>query len=64
MTVVNSATSGLAQLTRRFLADERGATAIEYAMIAAGVGATIAATVWQFGSHLRDTVYAKVNNAL
>jgi pilus assembly protein Flp/PilA len=64
MIVVNSAKSGLAQLTRRFLADESGATAIEYALIAAGIGATIAATVWQFGTHLRDGVYAKVNNAL
>jgi len=56
--------AGLAHLTRGFLADESGATAIEYALIAAGVGATIAATVWQFGTHLRDSVYAKVNNAL
>jgi pilus assembly protein Flp/PilA len=64
MIVVNSAKPGLAQLTRRFLADESGATAIEYALIAAGIGATIAATVWQFGTHLRDGVYAKVNNAL
>jgi pilus assembly protein Flp/PilA len=64
MNAVNSAKSGLARLTRRFLADENGATAIEYAIIAAGVGATIAATVWQFGSHLSGNVYGKVNNAL
>lgn len=64
MIVVNRAKSRLTEAARGFLADERGATAIEYALIAAGVGATIAATVWQFGSHLRDSVYAKVNNAL
>ena len=29
----------------RFVADEQGATAIEYAMIAAGIGAAVAATV-------------------
>jgi pilus assembly protein Flp/PilA len=48
----------------RFARDERGATAIEYALIAAGIGATIAATVWQFGSSLRDGVYAKVYNVM
>ena len=37
--------SAPARLARRFRADESGATAIEYALIAAGVGATIAATV-------------------
>jgi pilus assembly protein Flp/PilA len=64
MITANSAKSGLVRLTRRFLADESGATAIEYAIIAAGIGATIAATVWQFGSHLSTSVYGKVNNAL
>lgn len=34
--------------------DERGATAIEYALIAAGVGAAISATVWSLGSSVRD----------
>ena len=53
-----------ARFARRFLADESGATAIEYALIAAGVGATIAATVWTFGSSLRDGVYAKVYNVM
>ena len=48
----------------RFVRDERGATAIEYALIAAGIGVAIAATVWQFGSALRDNTYAKVNNVL
>jgi pilus assembly protein Flp/PilA len=64
MITVKSAKAGLAQLTRRFLRDESGATAIEYALIAAGIGATVAATVWQFGSHLSGNVYGKVNNAL
>ena len=34
----------------RFIADEQGATAIEYAMIAAGIGAALAATVTGLGS--------------
>ncbi len=37
---------------RRFLRDEKGATAIEYAMIAAGVGVAVAATVMALGTKL------------
>jgi len=37
-------------LLRTRLADERGATAIEYALIAAGIGAALAATVYNLGS--------------
>jgi pilus assembly protein Flp/PilA len=52
-------------LIRRFLVDdERGATAIEYAMIAAGIGAAIAATVFSFGSALKTTFYDKISAML
>jgi pilus assembly protein Flp/PilA len=44
----------------RFRRDESGATAIEYAMIAAGVGATVATTVWSLGSTLKTTFYDKL----
>jgi pilus assembly protein Flp/PilA len=44
-----------------FLADERGATAIEYAMIAAGIGAAIAATVYTLGSQVKGQ-YDKVSD--
>ena len=44
----------------RFLADERGATAIEYALVACGVGAAIAATVFGFGSNLKTVFYDKI----
>jgi len=47
----------LARIRPFLLGDERGATAIEYAMIASGVGATIAATVFSFGSQLKTTFY-------
>jgi len=50
------------RLVRRFLADRQGATAIEYAMIAAGVGATIASTVWGVGSVLKANWYDKLTN--
>jgi pilus assembly protein Flp/PilA len=44
----------------RFIADERGATAIEYAMIAAGIGAVISATVFNLGSSVKTSLYDKV----
>jgi Flp pilus assembly pilin Flp len=37
-------------LRARLTADEQGATAIEYALIASGVGAAVAATVYNLGS--------------
>jgi pilus assembly protein Flp/PilA len=46
----------------RFLADERGATAIEYSMIAAGVGVAIASTVWSLGTAIKTTFYDKLAN--
>jgi pilus assembly protein Flp/PilA len=38
---------------RRFLRDDSGATAIEYAMIASGIGVTIAAAVVSLGSNVK-----------
>jgi pilus assembly protein Flp/PilA len=37
---------------RHFRSNESGATAIEYALIAAGVGAAVASTVWSLGTTL------------
>lgn len=39
-------------LMRRMGANEYGATAIEYALIAAGIGAAVAATVYSLGTSL------------
>jgi pilus assembly protein Flp/PilA len=48
------------ELMRKSLTrDEQGATAIEYALIASGIGAAIAATVWSFGTSLKG-VYESV----
>jgi len=44
----------------RLLADEQGATAIEYALIAASVGAFISATVFGVGSGLKANFYDKL----
>ena len=60
MSVVRS----FGQLLRRFRADQRGATAIEYALIAAGIGATVAATVFNMGTQLKTTLWDKVGNAM
>jgi Flp pilus assembly pilin Flp len=48
-------------LVREFLvADERGATAIEYALVAAGVGSAVAATVFGLGSNVKSQLYNKI----
>lgn len=54
--------SSTARHFTRFIADEGGATAIEYAMIAAGVGAAIAATVFNLGSTVKQQLYEKVSD--
>lgn len=52
--------SNTARQFARLLVDERAATAIEYAMIAAGVGAAIAATVYSLGSAVKSQLYDKI----
>jgi len=52
------------QLVRRFRADESGATAIEYALIAAGIGATVAATVFNMGTKLKEVWWDKIGGIL
>ena len=49
---------------RRFLKDQNGATAIEYGLIAAGVGGTVAATVWNLGSTLKQNWWDKLLAAM
>jgi pilus assembly protein Flp/PilA len=46
---------------RRFRKDEQGATAIEYALIASGVGMAIITTVFGVGSQLQTGWYAKIS---
>ena len=47
----------------KFLADESGATAIEYGLIAAGISVAIIAVVQGLGTKLKDT-FTKVSTAL
>ncbi len=52
--------STIAVMRDFLVADERGATAIEYAMIAAGIGATIAVTVFTLGTELKTNFYDRI----
>jgi pilus assembly protein Flp/PilA len=45
---------------RRFLADERGTTAIEYALVAGGVAVAIAATIMNLGTEVKTQLYEKL----
>ena len=47
----------------RFLKDERGATAIEYGLIAAGISIAIIAVVQTLGTNL-NTTFTSVQTAL
>ena len=50
-------------LLHRFLRDETGATAIEYAMIASGIAVAIAATIVTLGSSVQG-MYSSVATAM
>jgi len=50
-------------LVKRFTNDESGATAIEYGLIAAGIGVAIVTTVGGVGSEL-NTLFGKVKTDL
>jgi Flp pilus assembly pilin Flp len=52
--------SAAAAVVRRFLHDASAATAIEYGLMAAGIGGTVAVTVWSLGSEVKASLYDKV----
>jgi pilus assembly protein Flp/PilA len=51
------------KIIRRFLADECGATAIEYGLIAAGISLAIIAVINGLGTKL-NTKFTSINNSL
>ena len=55
--------SDIARKFGQLLADERAATAIEYALIASGVAVAIAATVFNLGTQVKQALYDKISNA-
>ncbi len=61
--MITSTSYAIAALLRRFAADTRGATAIEYALIASGVSIAIAATVFTLGTNVKG-YYTNVSTAL
>jgi pilus assembly protein Flp/PilA len=54
---------GVVKTFRRFLADESGATAIEYGLIAAGISLAIIAIVNGLGTKL-NTKFTPINTSL
>ena len=58
-----SCAEGASAALRPFLADERAATAIEYALIASGVSIVIAASVVAVGSSVQG-MFSSVSSAL
>ena len=51
-------------IMRRFLRCDRGATAIEYGLIAAGISVAIAAIVISLGPTVRDDLFGRVEDSL
>jgi pilus assembly protein Flp/PilA len=49
---------------RRFLADRRGATAIEYGLIVALISIGIMSIVFSMGQGINTTLYGAITNAL
>ena len=47
-------------IAKRFRHDQRGATAIEYALIAAGISVAIVSAVFGTGSNLKENWYDKI----
>ena len=52
------------QLVRRFRADQSGATAIEYGLIAAGISVAIITTVYSLGSQVKTALWDKIGSAM
>jgi len=64
MTILETVFAGARRGLIRFGSDESGATAIEYAMIAAGVSVAIVGAVSSLGSNLKTTFYDKLASLL
>ena len=53
----------MVQIFKKFLADESGATAIEYGLIAAGIALAIIATINGLGTKL-NSKFTSINSSL
>jgi pilus assembly protein Flp/PilA len=61
--MLNSANRAIRIAFRRFVNDERAATAIEYALIAAGISVAIVSIVGGLGSNVTN-LFSSVSTAL
>lgn len=50
----------LTAAARRLVRDERGATAIEYSIVATGIAMAVASTVYAIGGQLNTSYFAKL----
>jgi pilus assembly protein Flp/PilA len=53
--------SRIAARLQGFARDRRGATAIEYALMASGISLAIMSTVWSLGSNVKTNLYDKIS---
>jgi pilus assembly protein Flp/PilA len=56
-------TTTIARPVLRFVSNDSGATAIEYAMIASGIGVAVAASIVNLGSNVKG-LYSSVLTAM
>jgi pilus assembly protein Flp/PilA len=63
-TMLQNLSSPIVASVVRFMRDERGATAIEYALVASGIAVAIASTVVTLGSAVKNNLYGNVATAL
>ena len=52
--------SRLTARLRGLLGDRRGATAIEYALMASGIALAIMSTIWTLGASVKTNLYDKI----
>jgi pilus assembly protein Flp/PilA len=60
--IIRRRDQGPAEMARRFVADTGGATAIEYALVAGGIGVAVASTIWSLGGSVKELLYDKLPN--
>jgi pilus assembly protein Flp/PilA len=64
MTDVAQLWTSFASRAATFAADDSGATAIEYGLIAAGIATAIISIVYSLGSAIQNTLYSKIEQGL
>jgi pilus assembly protein Flp/PilA len=60
MTRFGRAVAGAAACGARFVADESGATALEYGLLVSGIGLAICASIFGIGTNIKEVLYDKI----